>query len=203
MTIAMCNEQQLQKIKSQPGFIAALDQSGGSTPIALRDYGIKDGAWSSDEEMFARVIAEMPAVVSIDSPLSIPFGRTRVEDDDPGRKVLVPDVRVDRSPKRRGAKSAKPSAALSVTQPLIVPTLMDEEVEEAFLKIIHVESGELVAIIEILSMYSLSAARSAIARSSSPRQRRCSSPSAISRLRLLAIVMRFTYSSATGRRWRS
>ncbi len=45
------NEQQLQKMKSHPGFIAALDQSGGSTPRALRLYGIKEGAWSSEEEM--------------------------------------------------------------------------------------------------------------------------------------------------------
>jgi fructose-bisphosphate aldolase class I len=48
-------EQQLQKIRTQPGFIAALDQSGGSTPKALLDYGIKQGAWSNDEEMFALV----------------------------------------------------------------------------------------------------------------------------------------------------
>src|SRR5262247_768228 len=46
---------QLEKMRTQPGFIAALDQSGGSTPGALRAYGIKDGAWSSEEEMFSRV----------------------------------------------------------------------------------------------------------------------------------------------------
>src|SRR6201997_110252 len=49
------NEQHLQKMKSHPGFIAALDQSGGSTPKALRLYGIKEGAWSNDDEMFAIV----------------------------------------------------------------------------------------------------------------------------------------------------
>ncbi len=49
------NEQQRQKIKTQSGFIAALDQSGGSTPGALRAYGIKDTAWSNAEEMFAIV----------------------------------------------------------------------------------------------------------------------------------------------------
>ena len=47
--------EQLQKMKTQPGFIAALDQSGGSTPKALRSYGIPDGAWSNEEEMFAIV----------------------------------------------------------------------------------------------------------------------------------------------------
>ncbi|MEA3082056.1 MAG: fructose-bisphosphate aldolase, class [Sphingomonadales bacterium] len=40
------------KIRQGDGFIAALDQSGGSTPKALTGYGIKEGAWSSDEEMF-------------------------------------------------------------------------------------------------------------------------------------------------------
>ena len=49
------NEHQLQKIKTHPGFIAALDQSGGSTPGALKAYGIKETAWSTDDEMFALV----------------------------------------------------------------------------------------------------------------------------------------------------
>jgi len=49
------NEEQLQKVKTSPGFVAALDQSGGSTPKALRLYGIQENAWSSDEEMFAIV----------------------------------------------------------------------------------------------------------------------------------------------------
>jgi fructose-bisphosphate aldolase class I len=49
------NEEQLQKIKTGPGFIAALDQSGGSTPKALRLYGVQENTWSSDEEMFAIV----------------------------------------------------------------------------------------------------------------------------------------------------
>ena len=49
------NAEQLQKIKTGPGFIAALDQSGGSTPKALRLYGVQENTWSSDEEMFAIV----------------------------------------------------------------------------------------------------------------------------------------------------
>jgi fructose-bisphosphate aldolase class I len=49
------NQEQLKKMKSHPGFIAALDQSGGSTPGALQLYGIKDDAWSNEEEMFALV----------------------------------------------------------------------------------------------------------------------------------------------------
>jgi fructose-bisphosphate aldolase, class I len=55
MTALGLNEQQLQKMKTHPGFIAALDQSGGSTPNALRLYGIKEGAWSNEDEMFAIV----------------------------------------------------------------------------------------------------------------------------------------------------
>src|SRR5437764_5169692 len=49
------NEGQLEKIKTSPGFVAALDKSGGSTPKALRLYGIQENAWSSDEEMFTIV----------------------------------------------------------------------------------------------------------------------------------------------------
>jgi fructose-bisphosphate aldolase class I len=55
MTTSSIKEQQQRKIKTQPGFIAALDQSGGSTPQALRAYGIKEGAWSNEEEMFTLV----------------------------------------------------------------------------------------------------------------------------------------------------
>ena len=55
MTTRGLNEQQLQTMQTQPGFIAALDQSGGSTPNALRLYGITEGAWSTEEEMFALV----------------------------------------------------------------------------------------------------------------------------------------------------
>jgi hypothetical protein len=73
------------------------------------------------------------------------------DDDDPGREVLIPDLRVERSPRRKGAKQPKKEPALSATEPLIVPTLMDEEIEEAFLKIIHVESEALVTLIEVLS----------------------------------------------------
>ena len=43
------------KIAAGNGFIAALDQSGGSTPKALKGYGIEEGAWSSEEEMFGLI----------------------------------------------------------------------------------------------------------------------------------------------------
>ncbi|MEO0652970.1 MAG: fructose bisphosphate aldolase [Planctomycetota bacterium] len=47
--------QQLLKVQSQDGFIAALDQSGGSTPKALKLYGVEESAYSGDDEMFAKV----------------------------------------------------------------------------------------------------------------------------------------------------
>src|SRR6478672_12652577 len=66
MNATAINEQQLQKMKSHPGFIAALDQSGGSTPKALAAYGIKEDAWSNEEEMFA-IVHQMRARI-ITSP---------------------------------------------------------------------------------------------------------------------------------------
>jgi len=45
----------LTKMAEGRGFIAALDQSGGSTPKALKGYGIEEGAWSTEEEMFALI----------------------------------------------------------------------------------------------------------------------------------------------------
>jgi fructose-bisphosphate aldolase class I len=51
-------EQQKLKIKTESGFIAALDQSGGSTPKALAVYGIKPDAWTDDEGMY-RIVHEM------------------------------------------------------------------------------------------------------------------------------------------------
>ncbi len=54
----MSNQEQLEKIKTAPGFIAALDQSGGSTPKALGLYGVTPDAWSNDDEMFD-VVHEM------------------------------------------------------------------------------------------------------------------------------------------------
>jgi fructose-bisphosphate aldolase class I len=50
--MTMTNEEMAAKIERGDGFIAALDQSGGSTPKALKGYGIEEGAWASDEEMF-------------------------------------------------------------------------------------------------------------------------------------------------------
>ncbi|MFX1765400.1 fructose bisphosphate aldolase [Paraburkholderia sp. A1RI-2L] len=54
----MANDTMLQQMRAKPGFIAALDQSGGSTPGALRQYGIPESEYSGDAEMF-RLMHEM------------------------------------------------------------------------------------------------------------------------------------------------
>ncbi len=55
MTNIATYKQQLDVIRYRPGFIAALDQSGGSTPTALAEYGIDSSEWSGDDEMFTLV----------------------------------------------------------------------------------------------------------------------------------------------------
>jgi len=51
----MNRQEMTARIAARNGFIAALDQSGGSTPKALRGYGIDDSEWSGEDEMFARI----------------------------------------------------------------------------------------------------------------------------------------------------
>ena len=55
---------QVEKIKDSLGFIAALDQSGGSTPKALMNYGIQENEWSNEDEMFALVHKMRERIVS-------------------------------------------------------------------------------------------------------------------------------------------
>ena len=58
------NAAMLEQIKSGQGFIAALDQSGGSTPKALKGYGIEADAFSNDEEMFGLIHAMRSRIVT-------------------------------------------------------------------------------------------------------------------------------------------
>jgi fructose-bisphosphate aldolase, class I len=58
------NAKMMEQMKSGQGFIAALDQSGGSTPKALKGYGIEDHAYVSDEEMFALIHAMRTRIVT-------------------------------------------------------------------------------------------------------------------------------------------
>jgi fructose-bisphosphate aldolase class I len=55
---------QFQKVKSGSGFIAALDQSGGSTPKAFQLYGIAEHAYSDDDEMFALMHAFRSRIIT-------------------------------------------------------------------------------------------------------------------------------------------
>jgi fructose-bisphosphate aldolase, class I len=103
------NAAMLEQIKSGQGFIAALDQSGGSTPKALKGYGIEADAFSNDEEMFALIHAMRSRIVT--SPCfngekvigAILFERTMDGDAD-GKPVpallwergVVPFLKVDK-----------------------------------------------------------------------------------------------------------
>jgi fructose-bisphosphate aldolase class I len=60
----MNHEEMTAKIADGQGFIAALDQSGGSTPKALRGYGVEDSEWSGDDEMFAQIHAMRARVIT-------------------------------------------------------------------------------------------------------------------------------------------
>ena len=123
------NEQQLQKMKTHPGFIAALDQSGGSTPGALRAYGIKEDAWSSEEGMFAIVhqmrtrIMTSPAFTGERILAAILFENT-MDRDIEGQptadylwnvKRIVPFLKVDKglAPESRGVQQMKPMPELA------------------------------------------------------------------------------------------
>lgn len=57
-------DKQLEKVRTAPGFIAALDQSGGSTPKALGFYGVTEDAWSNDDEMFDVVHAMRTRIIT-------------------------------------------------------------------------------------------------------------------------------------------
>jgi hypothetical protein len=71
------------------------------------------------------------------------------DEDDPGREAIIPDVRVESAPRRKKGKRLK--ATVSLAEPLIVPLLLDNEIEEARVEIRHVESDSLVTVIEVLS----------------------------------------------------
>ena len=60
----MDREAMLAKVRNGDGFIAALDQSGGSTPKALKGYGIEEGTWSNDEEMFGLIHQMRSRIIS-------------------------------------------------------------------------------------------------------------------------------------------
>jgi len=124
---AMQDSGMMTQMGSGKGFIAALDQSGGSTPKALKGYGIEEGAWSSDEEMFglihkmrARIITS-PAFTGDKVIGAILFERTM--DGDIGGKPtpralkergVVPFVKIDKGleAEANGVQMMKPISGL-------------------------------------------------------------------------------------------
>ena len=105
----MTFDEMKQQMATKKGFIAALDQSGGSTPKALQGYGVADDAWSGDEEMFAEIhkmrcrIVTSPSFGSGGVIGAILFEKTMegcVEDGSPipellSRRGVVPFLKVD------------------------------------------------------------------------------------------------------------
>jgi fructose-bisphosphate aldolase class I len=117
----------MAKIESGNGFIAALDQSGGSTPKALKGYGVDEGAWSNDEEMFGLIHQMRTRIITAPSfgggkiLGAILFERTMdgTIDGKPVPQVLldkgiVPFIKIDKGlePEANGVQMMKPMPTL-------------------------------------------------------------------------------------------
>lgn len=121
------NQQQLDKIKNGKGFIAALDQSGGSTPKALRGYGVNEDQYHNDDEMFnlvhdmRRRIVTSPSFTSDKIIGAILFEQTmdrEVEGQHTGdylaNKGIVPFLKIDKglAEEKDGVQLMKPMPEL-------------------------------------------------------------------------------------------
>ena len=120
-------EEMRQRIATGQGFIAALDQSGGSTPKALKGYGIEEGAWTTEDEMFGLIhemrqrIIEAPCFGNGKVIGAILFEKT-MEGASGGKSVparlkergIVPFLKVDKglAEERDGAQLRKPTPRL-------------------------------------------------------------------------------------------
>jgi fructose-bisphosphate aldolase, class I len=125
----MRTSEQMQKMKTQPGFVAALDQSGGSTPHALALYGIKDHAWKDDDEMFELVHHMRTRVITSPSftgerILGAILFEDTIDRDIEGQptadylwnvKRIVPFLKVDKGlqPEKDGVQLMKPMPELA------------------------------------------------------------------------------------------
>ena len=117
----------MAKIKDGKGFIAALDQSGGSTPKALKGYGVEEGAWGSEEEMFGLIhemrtrIITSPAFTGDKVIGAILFERT-MDGEANGKPVpevlkargVLPFIKIDKGleDERNGVQLMKPMPEL-------------------------------------------------------------------------------------------
>ena len=120
----MVNQQMTQQAAEKAGFVAALDQSGGSTPKALKLYGVEDDAWSNDEEMFGLIhdmrarIVKSPAFTGDKVMGAILFERTMDGEIDGvptaqylwEKRGVVPFLKVDKglAPEANGVQLMNP-----------------------------------------------------------------------------------------------
>lgn len=123
------NQEQLNRMTSGKGFIAALDQSGGSTPKALKAYGVDESAYANDEEMFTRVhemrtrIIKSPSFTKEQILAAILFENTMDRKIDDlytadylwEKKGIVPILKVDKglAAEENGVQRMKPIDGLS------------------------------------------------------------------------------------------
>jgi fructose-bisphosphate aldolase class I len=121
-------ERQLEKMRNAEGFIAALDQSGGSTPKALRIYGIPEDSWSGEEQMYDLVHAMRTRIITSpsfrgDRILAAILFENTMERKIEGRptsdylwneKEIVPILKVDKGldEERDGVRLMKPMPQL-------------------------------------------------------------------------------------------
>ncbi|MEL7490784.1 MAG: fructose bisphosphate aldolase [Pseudomonadota bacterium] len=124
----MTHAEMAEQAAKKDGFIAALDQSGGSTPKALRLYGVEESAWSNDEEMFDLIhqmrarIVKSPAFTGDKVMGAILFERTMDGDIDGvptaqflwEKRRVVPFLKVDKGLEQaaKGVKLMKPMPEL-------------------------------------------------------------------------------------------
>lgn len=121
-------DRQFEKMHRGRGFVAALDQSGGSTPKALRNYGIPEDGWSGEDEMFDLVhqmrtrIMTSPAFTGERVLAAILFENTMEREIDGrptaaylwGEKEIIPILKVDKglAPERDGVRIMNPLPGL-------------------------------------------------------------------------------------------
>jgi fructose-bisphosphate aldolase, class I len=121
-------EQQAAKIRSQPGFIAALDQSGGSTPKALKLYGIEENTYSGDQQMMdlvhqmrTRIVTSpvftgerVVGAILFEATMDRDFGGAPAADYLWNTKKVVPFLKIDKglADESNGVQLMKPMPTL-------------------------------------------------------------------------------------------